>query len=160
MFSTSKFFWEYQNVWNDPMFYFRYFPIFFPIFFNYLICFNFLSFFNFLTFFQFSVIFQFSDIFHHNTFILKTYLSGVWPLPFSIGLLICIQLDLRANNIRPIIRAANTLILAVLTMLVSLAAMLNEAMLFKMTGIVGEKILENTPTHFLLWIRKSDFSKE
>ena len=67
-------------------------------------------------------------------FILKTFLSGVWPLPFSLGLLICIQLDLRANNIRPIIRAANTLVLAVLTMLASLAAMLNEAMLFKMTG--------------------------
>ena len=66
--------------------------------------------------------------------ILKTFFSGVWPLPFSIGLLICIQLDLQANNIRPIIRAANSLVLAVLTMLASLAAMINEAMLFKMTG--------------------------
>ena len=77
------------------------------------------------------------------SYILKTFRSGVWPLPFSLGLLICIQLDLRANNIRPIIRAANTLVLAVLTMLASLAAMLNEAMLFKMTGKAIEKLLMN-----------------
>ena len=64
---------------------------------------------------------------------MKALLSGVWPLPFSIGLLICIQLDLHADNVRPIIRAANSLVLAVLTMLASLAAMINEAMLFKMT---------------------------
>ena len=72
--------------------------------------------------------------------ILKTLFSGVWPLPFSIGLLICIQLDLKANNIRPLIRAANSLVLAVLTMLASLAAMINEAMLFKMTGNDEKKI--------------------
>ena len=71
---------------------------------------------------------------HQTSIILKALFSGVWPLPFSIGLLICIQLDLKANNIRPLIRAANSLVLAVLTMLASLAAMINEAMLFKMTG--------------------------